>query len=92
MIQQSGIILNLLSFTPTFIKPSEYPHLIVDYLPLTYPHKNPQPLSRDGVFWGSEKPALYPYLCIIKGLQTLAHHYESSIATFTSYNRLKTIG
>jgi len=51
------------------------------WLPLTYPHKNPQPLSRVGVFWGSENPDLYPhppypYPCTPKGLQTLAHHYQ----------------
>jgi len=50
------------------------------WLPWTYPHKNPQPLSRVGVFWGSENPDLYPhppypYPCTPKGLQTLAHHY-----------------
>jgi len=50
------------------------------WLPLTYPHKNPQPLSRVGVFWGSENPDLYPhppypYPCTPKGFQTLAHHY-----------------
>jgi len=53
------------------------------YLLTTFnlPSQKPQPLTRVGVFWGSENPALYPYPpypypCTPKGLQTLAHHYQ----------------
>ena len=53
----------------------------------------PKPLSRVGVFWGSENPDLYPhppypYPCTPKGLQTLAHHYQSLASNLPNADRM----